>query len=148
MHNVYMSSGVTPKINGVRRHGMYMYHIHIRYTYTIYRYHIQVPYTGTIYMYHIHVPYTYHVHVPYTCAICMHHMHAPYTCTIYMHHVHVPCTCTMYHVPCTMYMIPCAYTIYIKYEEKYMLDPFSYIRYDDKMLSRELFLTVPELQVD
>ena len=41
--------------------------------------------------------------------------------------------------------IPCAYSI--EYDEKHMLDPFSYIKYDETCIP-ELFLTVPELQTE
>ena len=43
---------------GPRLVTIYIYHIHIPYTYTIYIYHIHIPYTYTIYIYHIHMPYT------------------------------------------------------------------------------------------
>ena len=80
------------------------------------------------------------MHIPYAYTIYIYHIHLPCTCTMCMYHVHAPCTCTM-----CMYHVPCAYTIYIKSCEKYMLDPFSYIKYDEKCIL-ELFLTVLELQ--
>ena len=44
---------------GPRLVTIYIYHIHIPYTYAIYICHIHIPYTYTIYIYHIHIPYTY-----------------------------------------------------------------------------------------
>ena len=50
---------------------IYIYHIHIPYTYTIYVYHVHIPYTYTTYIYHIHIPYTYTIYI--------YHQHIPYT---------------------------------------------------------------------